>query len=1065
MSSEETKRPDKPFDFHGAWMPGADPLLIGGKNFASLGNMVPDANGLCGCLGYTKVTTAQLAAAYRHARSGIQLRTKDSLLSGVFVQAVNDDGTGSAILQQLAQTSGDDVPNVQDFETTPLHVDAAGASLGRFSVWPLNQIAYCNSLETLIYAGPEISPAKFILADGAMADTLTNPVDYTEAMLNNFKTPGNAVRLSGGPDAYTKVLLHHDDQPDGSVIFTDSSGAPHAFTAHGDAVISTQYPAFGIGCGKYSGTGWIAGPADLYLAATPFTLRMTISFNNYPNDGIGGQYVDANNYWYLRMSMGRFIFMVVSGGVTKAEYTTVTPITNICINYDVEIDRWGENFRIFINGVSQTLTVGTAIGTNEVPNLNAALEIGRARDSAGTIWYHNGLIDEFQLSPGIARHTVNFSPPTTTAGIAKNWTVFTTRPIQAVKYYLNNINSISGAAITGRFWDGTNFATLIITDGTNGLTVDEGVTSFASTVGIASPKLLEGSLYYVYQFELSAGDAEVYRVTVDSPLQPVADLWDGVLRPVIECRYYHGAVWIDATMNVAEETAAGVTGSAAYVADVSLLTNAEYIDIATSEKACAFKITMYERETGKVNINSVALTPYYWNGAGYVAPQGQVDGTSRSVGALNQTGYVSFTSPPPGREFQKTERDATLWRYRLKVSATLSAAVWIDKIEAIPASQLNNLAYKFPFMFQNRAMLCNLVSTGEGNRVDYPLANSTEGWNGEDSSLGDGKGSLYIGGQEELTCACEIYNRLGSSIYTFGLFFKAYHTFILNGYDFDSYKDYPLNDKVGCPAPETLDTYTIFTSKEQQSSRSIAAWLSYIGPYMFDAGGLTPLPGIECYFDKTDPRCINFAAIDVSRGWFDPDSPQYNLQIPSGAGQTINNVWLIYDFRENKWYPKIPTAAASPYLCAAVRVADAKQKQYIYGFRENGYVMRLEYGTTWDGEPIAQHIETGEILAINTIWDIIKMQLLKVVGLPLTGETPPVNLIVTIYKDGAATGDVIATIPLSGANRYWKFNDKVAPGDCWSYRLRFATQTSNSLKGMQLLIWGEKYSIERPDNR
>jgi len=1071
LSSEETKRPQQPFDFRGTWMPGPDPLLIGGKNFASLGNMVPDPNGLSGCLGYSKITTNPLTTLYQHARSGIQLRSKDSLLSGIFVQAENTAGTASAILQQLSTSAGEDIPLTNDFETTPLHIDAAGAGLGRFSPWPNNSIAYCNGVESLVYAGPETSPAKFVVADAPMTNVLTNPIDYTTAIINNLQTAGNVVRLSAGPDLYTKVFLLFDDQPNLSTTFTDSSytgggRTVHTFTARGTAKISTSYQKFGNGCGLFNGTAdYIDAPdsADFYLGADPFTLDFQIRFTSVAgNQGLCGQYQDANNYWLLEFrAPSTWNLRVKDAGAATTLTFSMTPVINTYYHFCLQTIATLNKTVIYINGVAKV----PASSWITFPDITGTLEIGRIRDGSVT-YYFNGRIDGFRLSPGTTRwpSPTTFTPPTTAGRTTGQiWAVFTTRPIQAMKYYLSNINSVAGATISALCWDGVNYITVDITDGTAGMRTNGGVISFASTVGIAAPKLLDGSYYYVYQLAMSDGEAEVYRITVDAPIQPVLDLWDGVLRPAIQCRYYHGSVWIDATMNVIEETAAGVTGDAAYVADVSALTSSEYIDLATSEKACAFKITMYERETGKVNTNTVTLTPYYWNGAAYVAPQGQVDGTSASSKTLAQSGYITWTPPAIGSEFEKTERGETFWRYRLIPSATLSAAVWIDKIEVVSAPQLENRGYKFPFMFQNRAMLCNLQSTAEGNRVDFALTNSTEGWNGSESSSGNGKSALYIGGPEELICACEIYNRLNSSIYTFGLFFKAYHSYILNGYDFDTYKDYPLSAKIGCPAPLTLDTYQVFTSKEQQSSRSIAVWLSFQGPYMFDAGGLTPIPGIECYFDKTDDRCINFAAIETARGWFDADFPQYNLQIPSGTGQTTNNVWLIFDFRENKWYPKIPTATTSPYLCAAVRVSDALEKQYIYGFRDNGHVMRLENGTTWDGEPIEQHVETGEILSSGSIWEIIKMRLLKVVGLPLPSETA--NLTVTIYKDGKTTGEVLATIPLASTDRVFIYNDKVNPGDSWCFRLRFSTETSSSTKGMQLLAWGCKYSDERTANR
>jgi hypothetical protein len=125
--------------------------------------------------------------------------------------------------------------------------------------------------------------------------------------------------------------------------------------------------------------------------------------------------------------------------------------------------------------------------------------------------------------------------------------------------------------------------------------------------------------------------------------------------------------------------------------------------------------------------------------------------------------------------------------------------------------------------------------------------------------------------------------------------------------------------------------------------------------------------------------------------------------------------------------------------------------------------MRLNYGTTWDGLPIDQFIETGEIMAGNTMWEIYKPLILKILGLPLTEAG--VNLVVTRYINGATTGDIVATIPLTAAslNRFFKVNKNFSPLDCWSYRLRFAASTSATLRGMQLLAWAVKYDEGRSD--
>jgi hypothetical protein len=79
--------------------------------------------------------------------------------------------------------------------------------------------------------------------------------------------------------------------------------------------------------------------------------------------------------------------------------------------YHIAFERVATTCKIFIDGVSQTLTELNAIGTSDVGDLSGNLVIGR-NANAGWGQYVNGWIDEFRVSKGIARWTANFTPPT-----------------------------------------------------------------------------------------------------------------------------------------------------------------------------------------------------------------------------------------------------------------------------------------------------------------------------------------------------------------------------------------------------------------------------------------------------------------------------------------------------------------------------------------------------------------------------------------------------------------------------------------------------------------------------
>lgn len=227
-------------------------------------------------------------------------------------------------------------------------------------------------------------------------------------------------------DNYTVSLLHFNGA-DASTTFTDESGK--TWTASGNAQIDTAQSKFGGAAGLFDGaTDFIssADSVDWYFAANPFTVDFwfrpasTTAF-----DTIIGQFVDANNVWKfdLGATANHPRFVVISGGVTKAEYSTTAAVTLTNGTwYHFALVRNGTSVYIFLDGVSQSLTATTAISTNEVPNLAASLVVGYDSINAGRDI--NGHLDELRISKGIARWTANFTPPSIEYGGASFFAMF-----------------------------------------------------------------------------------------------------------------------------------------------------------------------------------------------------------------------------------------------------------------------------------------------------------------------------------------------------------------------------------------------------------------------------------------------------------------------------------------------------------------------------------------------------------------------------------------------------------------------------------------------------------------
>lgn len=338
----------------------------------------------------------------------------------------------------------------------------------------------------------------------------------------------------------------------------------------------------------------------------------------------------------------------------------------------------------------------------------------------------------------------------------------------------------------------------------------------------------------------------------------------------------------------------------------------------------------------------------------------------------------------------------------------------INILMGIPA-QKTMRPYRFPFMYQNRPMLCGDIVGKEGHKVDYGMANANDVHNGDDSSdLGQ---SLYFGSSGDLTCAIGLYNRFGSNVLDTALFFKATSTYLLNGTGPDDFVIYKVSSNYGCPASMTVVAVEVGyeMSGEESAKRNIAIWLSYQGPLLFDAAVIIPIPGVEQYFDSRKSICVNFDAIENSRAWYDPKFAEYNLLMPSGSGQITCNLWLVYDLKRKRWYKNNTNDAEYPQF--AIQAESEGGKKYIYGCIDTGYLMRLENGTTWDGTTIQHKVKSADILPFNSAWRQSRINQFKLISQIPDFEEQAITVSITIsinhYKDGEQIPEALTALTIA----------------------------------------------------
>lgn len=223
--------------------------------------------------------------------------------------------------------------------------------------------------------------------------------------------------MAGGIDSYTKLMLHANGT-DASTTFTDDSANGYTVTPSGNAQIDTAQSKFGGASALFDGSGdylSIADNANWQLDAgngSPFSIDFWIRPHASPiyQDIIGQPYDGPSNKWTLYVLGSTIYFYIVTGGSATLQFHCAFTYSADTW-YHIELTRVDNTnaatgWRIFINGVGQTLTKDSGNWNGSIPNVASSLVIAKTI-SFGDF---NGWIDELRLSKGIARHTSDFTP-------------------------------------------------------------------------------------------------------------------------------------------------------------------------------------------------------------------------------------------------------------------------------------------------------------------------------------------------------------------------------------------------------------------------------------------------------------------------------------------------------------------------------------------------------------------------------------------------------------------------------------------------------------------------------
>lgn len=1047
---------DKPYEWAeipltGKCRPAEDGTRLGEGDFQILRNMrygvvCPKSIG-----GMTKINTSVINATYLKPRSGFHFKKDQPSESHQLVQSFNTGLTASKVYENTTA-----IPNQGNFTATEIWSDSAGADIGYFSKAPDGCVAYANGKEACVWGGNEYRCSGFVVGD--LEETIK--YDYTEKINNTLTDAKNIATMhtvAETVDANTLLLLHMNGV-DGSTTFTDSSPTtPHVVTANGDAQIDTTYYRFATASGLFDGTGdylSIPDDADFNISAGTWSIDFWIrgNWSGTGTDTIYWQRTDDTNYFALtieRTAGGNNIKLSVYAAAAEViALTTSGGVLNNTTWHHVEVTENGDNFYIFVDGVLKAQLTGEA---DRPANYSQSVFIGARSLAAGQSNYFKGHLDELRLS-GTPRHTADFTPRTMAYGTANVCYAYvaSTRPIEGFKPYVATANA-SAATVEGFYWASGKWNSLLsVVDGTSagGKTLAQtGSISFTSTVSTAKPKVINGVYAYWYLITFIGIDATttISYVTLDAAFQAIVDIWDGIPHS-IAAFYRYTTQYIDESTNVLAEDY--VSGDTLSYSNVGTLTSAQYIIVGFAQRVTGIN---FELVSGQVNAVSTIMSIYYWNGSAWTSVGNISDGTKQGTASFAKSGYVTWDAPSEAVEFKNSISNSELWYYyKVQFNATLTASVYIDKITAIPA-QKTLKGYAYPVMWQNRIWYLNEKSHHKNAGLcsaQYTVCV----FNGLDST------TLYFGGDEEVLCGATLFTRFGSSVYDNLVVLKRNEVWLVDGQSPSNYIKYQISDNYGCVAPSTLKSCDMGYEIVPGITKHVLIWQSSKAIVLYDGNTIVPISAdIENYFDPLKSECINSSYVHLSQSFYDDTKYEYHWLFYSGSTPTLKE-W-VYDLRQKKWYEI--NRGTGKAIIMGYQARDTSGNAYMFGGIDTGYIERLEYGQTFDGNSIVSEYKTGDIPFSG--WNA-ETQVRRIKHLSVAKTTTTNSLSLTHYGDCLSSSTDTASLRVtSSGKRVAKDKISISWGNHVFHSFHCSMTTSNENIGYEPIGLAIGYKTIRED--
>lgn len=665
------------------------------------------------------------------------------------------------------------------------------------------------------------------------------------------------------------------------------------------------------------------------------------------------------------------------------------------------------------------------------------------------------------------------STVTIAAASDKVFLVGSTRPLKGIIFAVSSANT-GTPSLTGKEWDGSSWTSLgTMVDGTSGLKTSGEIT-FDSTLATSKLKHLEGRILYWYQFELSAGTAEISYVTVDAEWQDIQNIWDLTESIPAAIMFGTGSTFEDWT----DEGIVNETGS---VVVLDSMTSSQTLNVGFLEPQQGVILRVVAT---KENSNASVLTVKYNTGTAWAAVSDLVDGTVESSTTIAKTGTITWAAVAVGTEFKTTILGGIpLYFYQLTVSDTFDSEVEVYFFSGIPVPE-KIAAYVFPAFFQNRVVLFNEAG-GDQNKIRYSVQDSPDIWNGPDS------GEEFIGDEKAIIAAGVLYNIFSTEAGLQQLIiFKQHAIYRMVGTGPDDWDIKLITDSVGCAAPLSVIQANVRSAEGQMVQ--VLVWQADTGVYMTSGADVQNISDdIKNYWDQQQDEVIASDRMDNSVGGYDSELNAYKLLASSGSGQSTHNLELEYSLSRGGWTKifRENSSGANPYQ-AFFQVIDTDGNAYSYGATDEGFVYRTEHGTTWAGEEIIEFVKTKDLL-LDEFQPFLSRTKVRYFRLSFEDKDGAASLdflltatgdflrvkgtdrLIIAYGEQIAVTHYCDTTETEGGDKYQHtvfpvnissgpFNSQdVQLGPCISHAFKFEADITNLTDGLEMTGMGLLYETEQ----